>query len=87
VIGYRIWFWEVSGAIFLHAHAPAEEKINDSKDSLYEELEQFFYHFLKYNMKIMLGDFNAELGREDIFKPTTGNESLHRASMIVVLES
>jgi len=28
-------------------------------------------------MKIMLGDFNAKLGREDIFKPTTGNEILH----------
>jgi endonuclease/exonuclease/phosphatase family metal-dependent hydrolase len=26
----------------------------------------------------LLGDFNAEVGREDIFKPTTGNESLHR---------
>jgi endonuclease/exonuclease/phosphatase family metal-dependent hydrolase len=24
-----------------------------------------------------LGDFNAKVGREDIFKPTTGNESSH----------
>jgi len=28
-------------------------------------------------MKILLGDFNAKLGREDIFKPTIWNESLH----------
>jgi hypothetical protein len=28
-------------------------------------------------MKILLGDFNAKVGREDTFKPTTGNESLH----------
>jgi hypothetical protein len=28
-------------------------------------------------MKILLGDFNAKVGREDIFKPTTGNENLH----------
>jgi hypothetical protein len=27
-------------------------------------------------MKILLGDFSAKVGREDIFK-TTGNESLH----------
>ena len=28
-------------------------------------------------MKILLGDFNAKVGKENIFKPTTGNESLH----------
>jgi hypothetical protein len=27
-------------------------------------------------LKILLGDFNAKVGREDIFKPTIGNESL-----------
>jgi hypothetical protein len=26
-------------------------------------------------MKILLGDFNAKAGREDIFKPTIRNES------------
>jgi hypothetical protein len=31
-------------------------------------------------MKIFLGDFNAKVGREDIFKPIIGNESLHEAS-------
>ncbi|PNF35790.1 hypothetical protein B7P43_G11761 [Cryptotermes secundus] len=31
-------------------------------------------------MKILLGDFNAKVGREDIFKPTVGNESLHEIS-------
>jgi hypothetical protein len=54
--------------------------INDSKDSFYEELEQVFDHFPKYPMKILFGDFNAKLGREDIFKPTIGNESLHEDS-------
>jgi hypothetical protein len=31
-------------------------------------------------MKILLGDFSAKVGREDIFKPTIGNESLHKIS-------
>jgi hypothetical protein len=53
---------------------------DDSKDSFYEELEQVFHHFPKYHMKILLGDFNAKLGREDIFKPTIANESLHEDS-------
>jgi hypothetical protein len=46
------------------------------KDSVYEELERVFDIFPKYHMKILL-DFNAKVGREDIFKPATGNESLH----------
>jgi exonuclease III len=47
------------------------------KDSFYEELERVFDKFPKYRMKILLGDFNTKVGREDIFKPTTENERLH----------
>jgi hypothetical protein len=39
-----------------------------------------FNKFPKYDMKILLGDFNTEVGREDIFKRTTVNESLHEIS-------
>jgi exonuclease III len=66
--------------IVLNVHAPTEEKRDDSKNSFYEELEEIFYHFPKYHMTILLGDFNAKVGREDTFKPTIGNESLHHDS-------
>jgi hypothetical protein len=33
--------------------------------------------FLKYYIEILLQDFSANVGREDIFKPTIGNEILH----------
>jgi hypothetical protein len=35
------------------------------KDSFYEELGRVFDNFPRYNMKILLGDFNAKVGTED----------------------
>ena len=61
-------------------HAPSEEKGDDSKDSFYEELEQVFDHFPKCHTKVLLGDFNAKVERENTFKPTIGNESLYKDS-------
>jgi hypothetical protein len=55
-------------------------KIDDVKDSFYEELELVLDQFPKYHMTILLGYFNAKIGREDVFKPTIGNESLHKIS-------
>ena len=66
--------------IVLNVRAASEEKSDDTKDSFYEVLEQVFNHFPKYHMKIVLGDFNAKLGRGDIFKATVGNESLQQDS-------
>ncbi|KAJ4428124.1 hypothetical protein ANN_24138 [Periplaneta americana] len=53
-----------------------KEKDDHIKDSLYEELEQTFDQLPRYHMKFLLGDFNAKVGWEDIFKPTIGKESL-----------
>jgi exonuclease III len=50
------------------------------KDSFYEELERVFNKFPKYHMKILLGDFNAKVHKEDISKPTIGNDRLHEIS-------
>jgi hypothetical protein len=64
----------------LNFNAPTEDKTDDLKDSFYKELECVFDKFLKYQMKILLGDFSAKVGKEGIFKPTIGNESLHKIS-------
>jgi hypothetical protein len=63
--------------IVLNVHFPTEDKTDDVKDIFYEELECVFDKFPKYHTKILLGDFNAKVGREDTFKPTIWNESLH----------
>jgi exonuclease III len=71
--------------IVLNIHVPTEDKTDDVKGSFYEELEHVCDKFPKYHMTILLGDFNAKVGREDTFKPTIGNESLHEINMIMEL--
>jgi hypothetical protein len=66
--------------IVLKVHAPTEDKIDNVKKSFYEELERVFDKFPKYHLNILLGDFNERVGREDIFKATTGNETSHEIS-------
>jgi hypothetical protein len=66
--------------ILLNVHAPTKDKCDDTKNSFYEELASVFYQFLKNHIKILLADFNAKVGRENIFKRTIGNESLHETS-------
>ena len=65
--------------IIVNVHAPSEEKSEELEDNFYEELE-VFDHFPKYQMKSLLEDFNGKVGRENIFKPIIGQESVHQDS-------
>jgi hypothetical protein len=47
--------------------APTEDKTDDLKESFCEKLEHAFDKFPKYHIEILLGDFNAKVGREDDF--------------------
>jgi len=66
--------------IVVNVHAPSEEKSDEAKDKFYEELEQVFDYFPKYHTKMLLGYFNAKVGRENVFKLAIGQESLHQHS-------
>jgi hypothetical protein len=66
--------------IVVNVHVPCEDTSDDIKDSLCEELGHVFHQFPRYDIKILLGDFNAEVGRKNIFKSTVRYESSHEIS-------
>jgi hypothetical protein len=45
-------------------HAPCEDKSDDVKNSFCEELGHVFDQIPRDYMTILLGDFNAKVGRE-----------------------
>jgi hypothetical protein len=53
---------------------------DNTKASFNDKLQRELDKFPKYNMKILLGDFNVKLGREGIFKTTIWNWSLYKIS-------
>ena len=53
------------------------KKTEEMKEDFYNLLEQSINQIANLDIKIILGDFNAKVGKENIYKPTTGNESLH----------
>jgi hypothetical protein len=78
----RGWWCHI---IVLKVHAPTEDKIVDVKVSFYEELERVLDEIPKYHMKILLRDFNAKVGGEDIFKPTSRMKVYTKLVMIMEL--
>jgi hypothetical protein len=59
--------------IVVNVHTPCGDTSDVIKDRFYEELGRVFDQFPRYDIKILFGDFNAKVGREDIFKQTIGN--------------
>jgi hypothetical protein len=48
----------------INAHAPTEDK-DDEEDKFYLELETFYSQCPRHDIKIVLGDFNAKVGKEE----------------------
>ena len=65
------WF----SCTLINVHAPTNDKTKQIKEEFYNLLEQNVIERL--DIKIILGDFNAKVGTESIYKPTIGNGSSH----------
>lgn len=66
--------------ILICVYAPTETGPNDEKEVFYEELERTYNKLPNHCSKILLGDFNAQVGNETMYKPTIGGESAHDIS-------
>ena len=60
-------------------HAPTEEN-EEEVDRFCEELENVYDGAASHDVKMILGDMNAKIGREKMYKPVIGQESIHKES-------
>lgn len=61
----------------LCAHAPTEDSSEDMKDEFYALLDKEYEAAPRHDVKIVLGDMNAKVGREEVFRPAIGHHSAH----------
>lgn len=64
----------------INAHAETEDKDEITKESFYQILERVFENAPSNDIKIILGDLNAKVGREHAYRRVTGSHSLHEES-------
>ena len=57
-------------------HMP-QQRDDEEKDSFYLELETVYSQCPKHDIKIVLGDFNAKVGKEENNYPYAGRNGLH----------
>ena len=81
-INERMCILRLRGRFFnysiINAHAPHSGRPDEEKERFYSDLEREHFKCPKHDIKIVIGDFNAQIGREATFKPTIGKYSLHR---------
>ena len=71
-ISYAILKGRQYDLIIINVHSPTEDKNDKVKHKFYNELESMFDKLARYHTKIILGDFNAKIGCNDIFRSTIG---------------
>ncbi|XP_048487060.1 uncharacterized protein LOC105395445 [Plutella xylostella] len=69
-----------SNITIVNAYAPTESASEEAKDIFYDELESVYDQIPEYDTKVVLGDMNAMIGKEEAFVPTIGKHSKHDQS-------
>jgi len=80
----RICYIKIAGRLFdlviINCYAPTENKDDETKDKFYDELERVVNSLPTHCINMIIGDLNAKVGRETMYRPTTGPDSLHETS-------
>jgi hypothetical protein len=83
-IDERLCTLRIRGKFFnytlINAYAPTEEKDIEVKELFYDKLVTVYDEAPSRDIKIILGDLNAKIGREVYYRPTIGKYSLHENS-------
>ncbi|XP_039433298.1 uncharacterized protein LOC120415756 [Culex pipiens pallens] len=77
----RMCVLRVKGRFFnisiINVHSPHSGSEDDDKDAFYEQLNWTYNSCPKHDVKIVIGDFNAQVGQEEEFRPVIGKFSAH----------
>jgi hypothetical protein len=71
--------------VVLNVNALRVDKSDDVKHRFGGDVERVFDKFPKYHMKILLGNFNAKVGREDFLNRQLGMKVCTNLLMIMEL--
>lgn len=81
VVNDRICVLRIKGKFFnyslINIYAPTNDKPDDDKDAFYERLDKTYGECPRHDVKIVIGDANAQVGREAFFHPVIGKVIVH----------
>jgi len=66
--------------ILINCYAPTEDKNEEIKNEFYDSLDMLYDFLPADKPKMVIGDFNVNIGKETMYKPTSGSKSLHEES-------
>jgi endonuclease/exonuclease/phosphatase family metal-dependent hydrolase len=83
-INERLCVMKIKGRFFhyslINIHAPTKDTEEEAKDEFYEQLEQAYAACPSQDVKLVMGDANAKVGRKTVHQPTIGKHSLHEST-------
>jgi exonuclease III len=77
IIRYKTNFYKVT---LINVHGPTEDKDELEKEDFYRKLHNVIDKIPNHDMKIILGDFNGKICKEELYIPTIEKHSVHDRS-------